>query len=148
MRHSLLKVLSISLPILLTACGYSQHNSPANTSQSGEATMQHAIPSEMPELDHIDVMQTASNTSYTLAAEQAPALFQHLSTAKYDTVWNQGDIMIKMVAPDYTLMLNNKGDKQNDVLMLWQESGKVKFRNVWFVLSADEMNSVIQMLNK
>ncbi len=67
-------------------------------------------------------------------------LAQKISTLQYDTVWNTGEIMVKMTVPDYTLILNykNRLPEEGDWLMLWKESGRAKFRGLWYFLPEAE----------
>jgi len=74
----------------------------------------------------------------------------YLSQAEYDTKLNSGDIMIKMQAPDYTVVFYYKGKSsdQNDWLMIWNEDGRTKFANEWYYLRENTRNDVYKLLDK
>lgn len=73
-----------------------------------------------------------------------------LSTAEYDIRLNSGDIMMKMQAPDYTVIVYNTGksDEDSDWLMIWKEDGRTKFKNKWFYLAADKKEVTYKLLDK
>ena len=77
-------------------------------------------------------------------------LSEYLSTAVYDTILNRGDIMIKMQAPDYTAVFYYKGKSadESDWLMVWNENGRTKFRNKWYMLSEKNRDKVYSLLEK
>jgi len=74
----------------------------------------------------------------------------YLSRAEYDTKLNSGDIMIKMQAPDYTVVFYYKGKSsdQNDWLMVWNENGRTKFADEWYYLSENTRSDVYKLLGK
>ena len=147
-HKTLFKVLLFSLPFVLSACSHLPTNGTATDQHQETRTMEQAMPTDIATIDHITVLQTASDMQYTLPEDKVTALFQHLSTAQYDEQRNKSGIMINMIAPDKTLTVDYKDGKTSDWLMLWQKSGKVKFRNVWYDLDNETMNQVITLLTK
>lgn len=83
------------------------------------------------------------NTDFT-------ALADALSTATYDTYLNNSDIMIKMQAPDYTVIIYNTGKPadQSEWLMIWRENGRIKFKDKWYALAEDKRADVYKLLDK
>ena len=73
-----------------------------------------------------------------------------LSTAVYDTAWNDSGIMVKMVTPDYTAVISYKDlpSDDNDWLMVWKDSGRVKFRQTWFFVAEDQREGLYALLEK
>lgn len=73
-----------------------------------------------------------------------------LSTAAYDTAWNDTGIMIKMVAPDYTAIISydEMPADGSDWLMLWKENGRAKFRGKWFFVAEDRRDRLYALLEK
>lgn len=71
-------------------------------------------------------------------------------TAKYDTRLNSGDIMMKMQAPDYTVIIYNTGqsNEESDWLMVWNEDGRTKFKNQWYYLAEDKKEVAYKLLEK
>lgn len=78
------------------------------------------------------------------------SLADAVSTAEYDTHLNRGDIMMKMQAPDYTVIIYNAGklSEESDWLMVWKEDGRTKFKNKWFYLSEDKKDVLYNLLDK
>ena len=48
--------------------------------------------------------------------------------------------MVKMVSPDYTVIIRYKeaGIDDNDFVMMWNNNGRIKFRNKWFLINGDK----------
>jgi len=77
-------------------------------------------------------------------------LSDYLHQAVYDTELNQSDMMIKMQAPDYTVVFyyKDKTSDNNDWLMIWKENGRTKFGNEWYFLSENTRSTVYELLDK
>jgi hypothetical protein len=77
-------------------------------------------------------------------------LSEYLSKAVYDTTLNKSGIMMKMQAPDYTVIFyhKNKTADESDWLMIWKENGRTKFANEWYNLVESNRNSVYDLLGK
>ena len=73
-----------------------------------------------------------------------------LSTAVYDTAWNDSGIMVKMVAPDYTAIVSYKDtpSDDNDWLMVWKENGRAKFRQKWYFIAENQREGLYTLLEK
>jgi len=73
-----------------------------------------------------------------------------LLTARYDTTLNDKGIMIKMVEPDYTLVIHykEKEPEENAWVTLWKESGRTKFRDHWFLLDENKKEDIYQLLEQ
>lgn len=73
-----------------------------------------------------------------------------VSTAGYDTRLNSSDMMIKMQAPDYTVIIYNTGkpNDESDWLMVWKENGRTKFKNKWYYLADDKKEILYGVLDK
>lgn len=73
-----------------------------------------------------------------------------VSTAEYDIRLNSGDIMMKMQAPDYTVIIYNTGksNDESDWLMVWKEDGRTKFKNKWYYLAEDKKEVTYKLLDK
>lgn len=74
-------------------------------------------------------------------------LSEYLIKTEYDTKWNDSGIMLKMVAPDYTLSLSQPS-ADDEWLMIWRENNKVKFKGTWYIISEDVSIGVYQLLDK
>ncbi len=77
-------------------------------------------------------------------------LTEYLHDAVYDTELNQSGIMMKMQAPDYTVVFHykGKGQDESDWLMIWNENGRTKFENEWYYLGEDTRDKVYELLEK
>ncbi len=72
-----------------------------------------------------------------------------LRSAVYDSDWNDSGIMVKMVTPEYVLLLsytNKDQDRPLEELYIWKEGGRVKFRNVWFLLPAGQQPHLYDLI--
>ncbi|PXV65047.1 hypothetical protein CLV62_10845 [Dysgonomonas alginatilytica] len=90
-----------------------------------------------------DLKTVINNSDYITLADA-------VSTAEYDTRLNNSDIMIKMQAPDYTIIIYNTGksNDESDWLMVWKENGRTKFKNKWYTLAEDKKADVYKLLDK
>lgn len=90
-----------------------------------------------------DLKTIIQNSDYTTLANTA-------STAEYDTLLNNSDIMIKMQAPDYTIIIYNTGKSvdESDWLMVWKENGRTRFKNKWYTLAEDKRADLYKLLDK
>lgn len=77
-------------------------------------------------------------------------LSEYLSKAVYDTTLNKSGIMMKMQAPDYTVVFyhKNKTADESDWLMIWKENGRTKFADEWYNLEESNRNHVYELLEK
>lgn len=73
-----------------------------------------------------------------------------LSTADYDTEWNDSGVMVKMATPDYTAIISykNKPADDSDWLMVWKENGRVKFSGKWFFIAEDKREGLYTLLER
>lgn len=101
------------------------------------------------EVDSAWVLYTDDETRKEISPSDMNRLSELLLTAKYDTVWNRGDIMFKMVAQDYTLILRGKGKTadEDEWVPLWKEEGRTKYKNKWFSIPAKEREEVYKLLD-
>ncbi|MCC8186903.1 MAG: hypothetical protein LIP08_05185 [Bacteroides sp.] len=77
-------------------------------------------------------------------------LAEHMITCTYDTFRNQSDIHITMVPPDYTLCIQYKEmpADHKDWLLIWEEAGIAKYRDLWFHLSETSRSPVYNLLHR
>lgn len=99
-------------------------------------------------IDSISVIFTDNDSMAIIDKDDQPKIAEYMATAQYDTAWNDKGIMVKMVAPDYTLIIRHKGEEadKNDWLMMWKENGRTKFKNKWFFIADDRKEQVYQLL--
>ncbi len=138
-RLNLLPFLLLSFIIGIGACNSKRANNGLPAEKETLYTDSTRIIIQPSELDTVRVIFTDNETLNTYINEEDwPSLTDRLYTARYDTVWNESDIMVKMIAPDYMLELHYKSNAEMEFVFMWIDSGRVKFRNKWFLL--DEVN--------
>ncbi len=88
--------------------------------------------------------------SFRMDMADSKPLSEYLSEAAYDTTLNKSGIMMKMQAPDYTVIFyhKNKSADESDWLMIWKENGRTKFANEWYNLAESNRNKVYDLLEK
>ena len=143
-----LKLVSFISLLTLVACSNNlqalDNGRVAKTMNDGHSK----ISVKLDTIDSTKVILTNIEITNYLDKKERKLLFENLAGAQYDSKWNKKDIMIKMVAPDFILMIGYKGlpKDKDDRLMVWKKSGKVKFHDVWYNLPEKEMNNIAQLL--
>ncbi|MCC8198598.1 MAG: hypothetical protein LIP06_08520 [Tannerellaceae bacterium] len=68
--------------------------------------------------------------------------------AQYDEQWNDSNVMLKMIAPDYTLIIRYRdlSPEEDDWLMIWKNTGKIKFRNLWYIVGEEKAEEISRLL--
>lgn len=100
-------------------------------------------------IDTMTLIFTNDESRRIINENDRKILVDNMATARYDTVWNDKDIMIKMIAPDYILIIRHKGEspENNDWLMIWKENGRTKYKNKWFFIADGKKESIYQLLD-
>lgn len=95
---------------------------------------------DMAKVDSMVLLYPDSNKPRIIVTDDQTTVAESLLTAKYDTAWNDKGIMVKMMAPDYTVIISYKeaGIDDNDFVMMWNNNGRIKFRNKWFLINGDK----------
>ncbi|NDV96002.1 hypothetical protein D0T84_13925 [Dysgonomonas sp. 521] len=101
-------------------------------------------------IDTMTVIFTGSDKKSLINEADKAELGKLLSQSVNDTLWNNSGIMVKMVAPDYTVISHYKGKEadNNSWLMIWKENGRAKFENKWYFLAEDKKNEIYQLIDK
>lgn len=101
-------------------------------------------------IDTMTVIFTDSDKKSLINETDRAELGKLLSQSVNDTLWNNSGIMVKMVAPDYTVIshFKDKGADDNSWLMIWKESGRAKFENKWYFLPENKKNDIYQLIDK
>lgn len=99
-------------------------------------------------IDSMTIIFTDTDIKEFISKEDQAKLSESLLTAQYDTAWNDKGLMVKMVAPDYTLIFQykDKSADENDWLMIWKENGRTKYKDKWFLLADNKNESIYQLL--
>ncbi|MBD8389246.1 hypothetical protein [Dysgonomonas sp. BGC7] len=99
--------------------------------------------------DTLSVITAQNEKRLVVNKEDKNKLQELLSLSVNDTLWNDSGIMVKMVAPDYTLIAHNKeGKADEDIwMMIWKENGRLKVRNKWYFLVEENKNEIFTILD-
>lgn len=106
---------------------------------------------------HIDLFQVESmQVIYTDNEEMVRYLSENdrvrigewISDARYDEQWNDSNIMIKMIAPDYTVIIRYRDltPEEDDWLMIWKNTGKIKYQNLWYIAGEEKTADISRLL--
>lgn len=144
------KILFIPLAILTIACNPPKKDAQVQTTIDIEQKDSTKIQINVADIDSMSVLFTENEKTALIDIADRTKLAELLSTARYDTVWNKGDIMVKMVAQDYTIIsrYKNKSQDENGWLMIWKENGRTKFNNKWFFIPDENQLKVYELLDK
>ena len=141
----------------LVSCGHRNSGNTATGITAPEATSIDAendstrISIEARRLDSVKIIFSGDGVmDRFLKPEDIRALIGYVVPSVYDTAWNDTGIMVKMAAPDYTVVFSYEGQTADydDWLMVWKESGRVKFRQKWFFLSEGSRVPLYVLLEK
>jgi len=105
----------------------------------------------MVEVDSMKLIKSGHDANSTLLGKDLYAtLSTCLQTAVYDAQWNESGIMRKMTVPDYTIVVSyiDKPREANDWLQIWRKLNKIRFKNIWYSLPANEGKELYKHLEK
>ncbi len=104
----------------------------------------------IPAIDSMYVIYTDNDAKVAINKEDWGKFANSFASAKYDTEWNDKDIMVKMVAPDYTFIIqySGKDSDASDWLSLWKENNRMKYKGKWFTIAENEIKSAYQILER
>ena len=147
--------MALSLVIGLSSCNSNKHTQSAETdadtldmkSVALDSTRLYIDEAKVDTMKIIPVSEPAGNL--LIKESDYSKLASSLLTARYDTAWNNSGIMVKMVAPDFTVVIDykDKDADNSDWLMIWKENGRTKFKDKWFFLEDEARDEVISILN-
>ena len=140
------------LLILMGVSCKSEKNRSENIDENAQITSSDSV-------KNIIIMENAVDSMVFIPIEGEPIrmnqadckpLSGYLHQAVYDTELNKSGIMLKMQAPDYTVVFyyKDKSPDQSDWLMIWKENGRTKFGNEWYYLNEKTRNNVYELLDK
>ncbi|MDR2956117.1 MAG: hypothetical protein LBV43_13655 [Prevotella sp.] len=148
----LVLILAFTLMMGMIACNTNkkvsnEEDSVDNKSAIADSTK---IQIDIIAIDSMTVIFTEDDSRAIINTDDQRKLAESMITARYDTAWNDKGIMVKMVAPDYTLIIQYKGKSADDNkwLMIWEEGGRAKYNNKWFLLADDQKETIYQLLEK
>ncbi|GEM_PF-1823450 len=77
-------------------------------------------------------------------------LAEHMISCNYDTFRNQNNAHISMVPPDYTVCITYKEmpADHKDWLLIWEEAGTTRFRNIWYHLPETSRTPIYNLLHR
>lgn len=143
-----LNLCLFALAVTLASCSFRK----SATDVSGDTVAVADSPGIIIDTEAADSMLFIPGEGQPLRMDPADCrpLSEYLSKAVYDTALNNSGIMMKMQAPDYTIVFyyKNKSADDSHWLMIWKENGRTKFADEWYYLTEDNRNSVYGLLEK
>lgn len=102
-------------------------------------------------VDTLKILYTANEETQVIVqkTEIKNQIEKMLTHFMNDTVWNNSGIMVKMVAPDYMLVLHHtmKSGLDDNWVSIWKELGKAKMDNKWYLLP-DNKEDLFRLLDQ
>lgn len=151
-----LKAYSVFLFIIvfvggMVACGPKKTQPETNTASDMQEVLFDSAKIQI-DIDRVDSMFLLfpdSNDQCIIAKDHQSAIAGSMLAAQYDTAWNDKGIMVKMVAPDYTIIIRYKENREenDDWLMMWKDGGMIKFKDKWFLLAGDKKETLYQIFD-
>lgn len=124
--------------IAMFSCSSNGSQVPAKDNQTVSARDTMKLNLDFTSVDTIKILYTANeDTQSRIKEEETKAHIERiLGTFVNDTAWNNSGIMVKMVAPDYMLVLHHaeKSGLTDNWVSIWKELGKAKVEDKWYVL--------------
>lgn len=124
--------------IAMFSCSSNGSQVPAKDNQIVSARDTMKLNLDFTSVDTIKILYTANEeTQSRIKEEETKAHIERiLGTFVNDTAWNNSGIMVKMVAPDYMLVLHHaeKSGLTDNWVSIWKELGKAKVEDKWYVL--------------
>ncbi len=125
--------------IAMFSCSSNGSQVPAKDNQIVSARDTMKLNLDFTSVDTIKILYTANEeTQSRIKEEETKAHIERiLGTFVNDTAWNNSGIMVKMVAPDYMLVLHHAEESglTDNWVSIWKELGKAKVEDKWYVLS-------------
>lgn len=148
-----LSIISACIALVFLACNSKKSQQPEDSSANAttaavyDSTKVHI---DIAMIDSVKVIFTENEQTKVIDKADWTEIADNMLPAQYDTIWNRGDIMIKMVAPDYTMIISYKNTDmdKNDWLMIWKTDGRTKFKNKWYMLPQENMDAISELLEK
>ena len=135
----------------MIACGPKkvQNETAGKSDQQEIAYDSTKIQIDMAKVDSMLLLYPDSNDQYIIGKDDQSVIAETMLTAVYDTAWNDKGIMVKMVAPDYTMVVKYKGQNsdENKWLMMWKEGGRAKYKDKWFLLDEEYKKTLFPILD-
>lgn len=124
--------------IAMFSCSSDGSQVPAKDNQIVSARDTMKLNLDFTSVDTIKILYTANeDTQSRIKEEETKAHIERiLGTFVNDTAWNNSGIMVKMVAPDYMLVLHHAEESglTDNWVSIWKELGKAKVEDKWYVL--------------
>ncbi len=140
--------ISIVMGIIISCNSQSASSENIKMTNSEKSDQSQIISLDLNSISSMEIQFKENDKIGLIKSEDQKKLVELISSAVYDTNWNDRGIMVKMVPPDYTIQISYKGKPSDtkDWLMIWKESGKVKL-NKWYLLPEEKNKEVIKMLD-
>lgn len=136
--------------VILSACNPSKKEASDKKEETkAEVTDTMKMQFNTVNLDSMYLMFPDKDEKYIIGDTDKNKLGEYFAFSVNDTLWNNSGIMVKMVAPDYTVISHYKDKPQDDNtwLMIWKESGRIKYDNKWYFADGQKKNEIYQILD-
>lgn len=124
--------------IAMFSCSSNGSQVPAKDNQTVSARDTMKLNLDFTSVDTIKILYTANEDTQSRIKEEETKVHieRILGTFVNDTAWNNSGIMVKMVAPDYMLVLHHAEESglTDNWVSIWKELGKAKVEDKWYVL--------------
>lgn len=124
--------------IAMFSCSSNGSQVPAKDNQIVSARDTMKLNLDFTSVDTIKILYTANEDTQSRIKEEETKVHieRILGTFVNDTAWNNSGIMVKMVAPDYMLVLHHAEESglTDNWVSIWKELGKAKVEDKWYVL--------------
>ncbi len=137
--------------LILSACNVSaKKEEPLKGNQAKPAlaeTMK--MPFDAAGIDSMNVLFSGNEKKKTVSDTDKAKLGQALALSVNDTLWNNSGAVMKMAAPDYTVIAYYKGKPQdeNSWIPVWKGSGKIMYKDKWYLLDESQKDGIYQILD-
>lgn len=147
---NILTLSIMAVGLISTGCSGNTKKTAGTVAGSAMAvrdTMKIVLDTDM--LDSVKIIFTDTDvTAGPVAKSDIRKMADALSYAEYDTHWNDSGIMVKMVAPDYTLLVYGSDLTEGpDYMMVWKEGGRLKSHGKWFTLEAPYLSQLYTVID-
>ncbi len=145
-------IISLVLVIAtLSACNVpAKKEEPLKGSQAGQTLTEiMKIPFDATGVDSMTFIFSGNEKKKTVSDSDKAKLGQALALSVNDTLWNNSGSVIKMASPDYTVIAHYKDKPQDENcwISIWKGSGKIMYKDKWYLLDESQKNGIYQILD-
>jgi hypothetical protein len=100
------------------------------------------------EVKTISLVGTDGSVRTTLSENDTRNMAEYFSHMEFDSKFNDSADAVRMVAPDYSLVISyKKSNIADDWMHIWITSGRTMFRSQWYFLHTDDLHKAATILS-